>query len=165
MLRQEVVLLLYCCLSGAFDRCTRERAHPRMRVPEDARAAHACTRNTRRHGCDGLISALERSHLCPKSPGIPNLFLAKRRAHLNGFDRSVHPRRPCTGAGIRRVGLLLRRRFVRTHRFELLHTPLRRCILRLLCNSVCVRIIGDAVTLCAVAGLAWRRCRIRRART
>ncbi len=68
-------------------------------------------------------------------------------------------------AGIRGVGLLLRRRFVRPHRFGLLHTPLRRRILRFFCKSVCVRIIGDSLTVRAVAGAAWRHCRIRRART
>ncbi len=67
-------------------------------------------------------------------------------------------------AGIRGVGLALRLRFVRPHRFELLRNGLRCRILRLLCNSVCVRIIGDALTMCAAAGAAWRHCRIRRAR-
>jgi hypothetical protein len=118
-----------------------------------------------RHGCDGLINALERSHLCSKSPGITNLFIAKRRAHLKGFYRSVHRRHACTGSGIRGIGLLLRRRFVRPHRFELLRMRLRRHILRIRRNSVCVRIIADALTVCAVAGAAWHHCRIRRART
>ena len=63
------------------------------------------------------------------------------------------------------VGLPLRLRFVRPHRFELLRTRLRRRILRLRRTSVRVRIIGDALTVCAVAGLAWRHCRIRHART
>ena len=56
------------------------------------------------------------------------------------------------GAGIRGVGFILRLRFVYPHRFELLR--LRHLVLRLLRNSVCVRIIGDALTVCAVAGLA-----------
>ncbi len=68
-------------------------------------------------------------------------------------------------AGIRGVGLLLRLRFVRPHRFELLRTGLRRRILRLRRDSACVRIIGDALTVRAVAGQAWRHCRIRSART
>ena len=63
------------------------------------------------------------------------------------------------------VGLPLRLRFVRPHRFELLRTRLRRRILRLRRSSICVSVVGDALTVCAVAGAAWSRCRIRRART
>ncbi len=63
-------------------------------------------------------------------------------------------------AGIRGVGLLMRLRFVRPHRFELRRKGLRRRILRLLCNS-----IGDSLTVRAVAGQAWRHCPIRSART
>ena len=117
------------------------------------------------HGCDGLINAVERSHLCSKSPGIINLFLAERRGHLKGIYRSVHRRRACTGSGIRGIGLLLRRRFVRRHRFELLRMRLRRRSLLVRRNSVCVNIVADTLTVCAVAGMAWHDCRIRCART
>ncbi len=117
------------------------------------------------HGCDGLINAVERSHLCSTSPGIINLFLAERRGHLKGIYRSVHRRRACTGSGIRGIGLLLRRRFVRRHRYELLRMHLRRRSVHLRRISVCVNIVADTLTVCAVAGTAWRHCRIRRART
>jgi hypothetical protein len=50
-------------------------------------------------------------------------------------------------------------------RFELLRTRLRRRIPRLCHSSVCQSIVDDALTVCAVAGAAWRHCRIRRART
>ena len=65
-------------------------------------------------------------------------------------------------AGIRRVGLHLRLGFVRPHRFELRRKGVRRRILRLLCNSACVRIIADPLTVSAFSSLAWHHCRIAR---
>jgi hypothetical protein len=114
------------------------------------------------HGCDRLGDAFERSHLCSKAPGTTNLFLAERRAHLNGFDQSVHEGARAQGAGIRDVRLPLRLRFVRPHRFELLRKSLCRRILCLPCNAACVSIVADTLTVSAFAGLAWRHCRIAR---
>ena len=102
-------LSVHCCgkRSYCFDRHTRARTHTHththmhfQRCARERTHKHTgqwrCTRNAMHHGCDRPSDAFERSHLCCKSPGIPNLFLAKRRAHLNGFDQSVHPRRACT---------------------------------------------------------------------
>ena len=60
------------------------------------------------------------------------------------------------------LGLPLGLRFVRPHRFELRRKGVRRRILRLLCNSACVRIIADPLTVSAFSSLAWRHCRIAR---
>ena len=54
---------------------------------------------------------------------------------------------------------------MRPHRLQLLRKRLRRRILRLRRSSICVSVVGDALTVRAFAGAAWRHCRIRRART
>ena len=99
-------LSVHCCnkRSYCFDRHTRARTHTRIRTPKRCACErmHEHTglwgskRNAMNHGCDRPSDAFERSHLCSEAPGITNLFRARRRAHLNGFDQSVHPRRTCT---------------------------------------------------------------------
>ncbi len=93
----------YCRRSGAFDQHMRARAPTHTHTQRCAcKRTHKdtglriCKRKTMHHGCHRPGDAYERSHLCSKSPGITNLFLAKRRAHLNRFDPSVHRRRACT---------------------------------------------------------------------
>ena len=99
-------LSVHCCSkrSYCFDRHTRAHTHTHTHTQRCARerthkhtGQWRCTRNAMHHGCDELGDAFERTHLCSKSPGITNLFWAKRRAHLNGFNQSVHRRRACTG--------------------------------------------------------------------
>jgi hypothetical protein len=71
----------YCCRGDAFER--HMHVHAR---------AHGCARA----GCERLGDAFERSHLCSKSLRFAYGFASKRRAHLNGFDQSLHRRRACT---------------------------------------------------------------------
>ncbi len=111
---------------------------------------------------DRLSDALERSHLCSDVPGITNLLLPERRAHLNGSDHLSASEARVPRAGILGVGLPLRLLFVRPDGFLLIRTRLRRRFLRLCRNSVRTRIVGEALTVCAIAGAARRH---RRART
>jgi hypothetical protein len=93
-------LSVHCCSkrSYCFDRHTRARTHTHACAHPKVRArAHAQThrpvemhKEHMHHGCDEPGDAFERTHLCSKAPGITNSFWAKRRAHLNGFDQSVH---------------------------------------------------------------------------
>jgi hypothetical protein len=74
------------------DTCMCTRAHTDAHV-------HTRAQRCARAGCERLGDASERSHLCSKSLSLAYGFASKRRAHLNGFDQSLHRRRACTGSG------------------------------------------------------------------
>ena len=84
--------------NGSLSRCKASYCH---RGDAFERHMHVHTRAERcaRAGCERLGDASERSHLCSKALSFAYGFASKRRAHLNGFDQSLHRRRACTGSG------------------------------------------------------------------
>jgi hypothetical protein len=85
----------YCRRSGAFDRHAHARTLTHS-TQKDARASARTNTPASARGAPwilvaiGLSDAFERSHLRSDSFSSAYLFLAKRRAHLTGFDLSLY---------------------------------------------------------------------------